>query len=150
MSEAICEKCWRAAHSGPCESLADRLARERAEQAKKAAERLKRERTGKMSGSEVYATPSSPRITPSIQRIVREARADGLSVAEMLEDVQAHSRRHQVELTSARIISNDTMVSAELTASDVLHLIEWLGAIYTGGAWPADRPAYQVEGGGRG
>jgi hypothetical protein len=55
-----------------------------------------------MSNSEVKETPaapSSPRITPTIQRLVREARADGLSVAEMLVDVQTHARRHQNRLT---------------------------------------------------
>jgi hypothetical protein len=54
-----------------------------------------------MSNSEVKETraaPISPRITPTIQRM-REARADGLSVAEMLEDVQTHARRHQNRLT---------------------------------------------------
>ncbi len=36
----------------------------------------------------------SPRLTPTIRALVSEARRDGLSVAELLEGVQAHARRH--------------------------------------------------------
>lgn len=56
--------------------------------------------------------------------------------------------RINVDEARMRIIANLTMVSADLGPNDVLCLIEWLGAIYASGAWPMERPAWPVEGGG--
>lgn len=51
----------------------------------------------------------------------------------------------RVDEHRARIIANGTHVSTELSANDVYCLIEWLGAIYTSGAWPMDRPAWPLQ-----
>lgn len=47
-----------------------------------------------MSGSE-----ASPRITPTIRRLVGEAAADGWSAGDLLDNVRDHARRHGNALT---------------------------------------------------
>ncbi len=56
---------------------------------------------------------------------------------------QAHAR---VDEHRVRIVTNGIHVSADLSDNDVFCLIEWLGAIYTSGAWPMGRPAWPVHG----
>lgn len=51
----------------------------------------------------------------------------------------------RVDERRARIISNATHVSTDMSANDVYCLLEWLGAVYTSGAWPMDRPAWPMN-----